>query len=347
MTLTQAAVWTKRGIIGLIVSIVLVILTTIGSRAWYQYQLSHQPPVEEKPEMRFGSLPKVQFPPGGVTSSNFSYSIDTVTGGLPQVPKIIKVYFIPQTSISLLSSDRAQKLADSLGFSGRPEVLSSTRYKFTDGNGGTLLVDLTTGNFRLQRPTKETTQISKPKAESATDSAQPGTSPFPGKEQLAADFKDYLASRNLLIKDLDNSRTNVTFNGPSQEKWDTALVSILPPDWDNTPIVTASFSHGLVKATISATGDGTSKFLNVDYTVWQPDKTTYSTYPLKTAEQALTDLRSGLGFVSIEPPAAEVSISSVYLAYFQPEDYSPYLQSVYVFEGPGFAALVPATANQN
>ncbi|KKS65529.1 hypothetical protein A3A14_03395 [Candidatus Daviesbacteria bacterium RIFCSPLOWO2_01_FULL_43_38] len=336
MTLTQAAVWTKRGIIGTIVSIILIILAVTGSRMWYQYQLSLRPPVEEKPEMKFGSLPKIQFPPSEVTSSNFSYSIDTVTGGLPEVLKLIKVYFIPQTSISLLSSDRAQKLAESLGFSSSPEILSPARYKFKDDKGGTLTIDLTTGNFHIQKQIEET----------ATGSAQLNTASPPGREQLVTEFKNYLTERNLLIKNIENGKTNVTFKGPSPDKWEIAYISILPPDWDNIPTVTASFSHGLVKATAKAAGDGTSKYINIGYTVWQPDKTTYSTYPLKTAEQALADLRSGLGFVSIEPAGAQVSISSVYLAYFQPEDYSPYLQPVFVFEGPGFTALVPA-ASQN
>lgn len=332
MTLTQAAVWTKRGILGAVVFIVLLTAAVIASRMWYQYQLSQKPPVEEKPEMKFGSLPKIQFPPGGVTSSNFSYSIDTVTGGLPEIPKLIKVYFIPQTSISLLSSDRAQKLAESLGFLSRPEILSPTRYQFTDDKGGILIIDLTTGNFHIQRPP------------SATDSAQLNTIPLESREQFITAFKEYLASRNLLTKELENGKTNVSFKGPPQEKPDSALVSILPPEWDGIPTVTASFNHGLVKATVSAVGDGTQRFANIDYTVWQSDKTTYSTYPLKTAEQALADLRSGLGFISIEPKAAQVSISSVYLAYFQPEEYSPYLQPVFVFEGPGVTALVPAVA---
>lgn len=337
MTLTQAAVWTKRGIIGTVVSIILITAAVTGFRMWYQYQLSLKPPVEEKPEMKFGPLPAVQFPPGGVASSNFSYSIDTVTGGLPQTPKLFKVYFIPQTSISLLSSDRAQKLAESLGFSDSPEVLSSAQYEFTDGKGGILTINLTTGNFHIQKQTEET----------ATNSAQLNTVSLPGKEQLTTGFKNYLTERNLLTKDLENGKTNVIFRGPSPDKWETAYVSILPSDWDNTPTVTASFNHGLVKATVQAAKDGTSKYININYTVWQSDKTTYSTYPLKTAEQALADLRSGLGFVSIEPAGAQVSISSVYLAYFQPEDYSPYLQPVFVFEGPGFTALVPATARQN
>lgn len=339
MTLTQSAIWTKRGIIGIIASMILGISASVGYNAWYQYQLAHRPPVEEKPEMKFGTLPSLQFPPSTVSSSNFSYSIDTVTGGLPQTPKLLKVYFIPQAGISLLSSERAQKLANSLGFTSDPKILSNTNYKYTDENGGNLTIDLTTGNFHLERPTVNNIVKSD---SAATESAKQKNTSYSDKDQPVTDFKSYLATKNLLINELNNTRTNTTFNGASLNESDTIQVSLWPSDIDNLPVATAAFKHGLVKANIDTSADYEDRFSTVDYTFWLIDKTTFSTYPLKSMEQAYADLRAGLGFVSIEPPSPKVSISSVYLAYYEPGEYSQYLQPVFVFEGSGFAALVPA-----
>ncbi len=330
MTLTQAAVLTKRGILGSAVLIVLIITGIFGYRAWQDYQLSKIPPVEEKAEMKFGPLPDIKFPPEKVSSSNFTYSIDTVTGGLPENPKFIKVYFIPQTSISLLSSEKAKLLAENLGFTDKPQIESPTRHKFTNPEGN-LSIDLANGNFRLQKAPL-------PASESAKTVA-----PF-NKESIVEEFRLYLKTRNLLVNELSGGTTNITFNGPSPEKSETAILSILLPDWDNLPMVTTSFNHGLVKTLVSLNQEGEIKFRQIDYTIWPIDETTYSTYTLKTAEQALADLRSGLGFISIEPKNPQVSISSIYLAYLQQEEYTPYLQPVYVFEGPDFAALVPAIA---
>ena len=331
MTLTQASVWTKRGIVFLILSIILGIVASVGYKIWYQYELSHRPPVEEKPEVKFGTLPKVLFPSSNISSSNYSYSIDTVTGGLPQTPKLAKVYFIPQTGISLLAPDKAKRLAENLGFPNGQEILSQTRHKFTDNQNGSLTIDLSTGNFHFQRSV-------------ATDSALLQKIPFSDKDQVIGNFRSYLASKGLLIEDIQKSRAEVVFDSPSPVQSQTAQVSIWPSDLDNLPIVTANLHRGLIGGTLTQATDEKNKVTKVDYTFWSIDKTTFSTYPLKTAEQALSDLRAGLGFINTEPEKPQVSISSIYLGYLESEDYSPYLQPVFVFEGPGFSALVPAIA---
>ncbi|MCL4365698.1 hypothetical protein M1437_00535 [Patescibacteria group bacterium] len=81
MTLTQAATLVKRLVIFSAVTLFLGLGSFIGYKIWYAYYLAHLPPVEEKPDIRFGLLPPVDFPKSNVTSSNFSYSLDTVTGG--------------------------------------------------------------------------------------------------------------------------------------------------------------------------------------------------------------------------------------------------------------------------
>jgi len=103
--------------------------------------------------------------------------------------------------------------------------------------------------------------------------------------------------------------------------------------------VTPSETEGLVHALYSRKDETFSK---LTYTFWTVDQTSFATYPLKTAEEAYSDLVSGKGYISIIPDKPAVSISMVYLAYFEPEDYASYLQPVFIFEGPNFKALVPA-----
>src|SRR3989344_695400 len=87
MTLTQTANLTRRGIIIIIVLMIIAISGSIGYSIWNQYRISQIPPVMEQPEMKFGILPAINFPASNVTSSNYSYSLDTETGNLPQIPK--------------------------------------------------------------------------------------------------------------------------------------------------------------------------------------------------------------------------------------------------------------------
>ncbi len=329
LTLTQAASLTKKGVIAFIVLTVLGVGGSIGYQVWHRYYLSTLPPVVEKPEMKFGELPKPAFPDSNVSSSNYSYSLDTATGGLPQTPKLLKVYFLPKSGVTLLAPDKSAKLAESLGFSSNPEVVSQTQFKFADDNDGELNVDLTTGNFNFQK------QI-------ASGSATLNT--LPDQTQIVGSFKNYLSARGLLPDELKTGKSSVTFDNKNPTDSDTAEVTLWPTNVDDMPIVTAAFNRGLVRGTITKVDDENNKFIHISYIYWPVDKSTSSTYPLKTPEQAFADLRAGNGFVSIEPINPKVSISSVYLAYYEQEDYSPYLLPVFVFEGPDFAALVPAIA---
>jgi len=329
MTLTQTAILIRRGTIVALIAVVLVIIGAVGYKIWHQYYLSSLPPVEEKPEMKFGVLPKLNFPPSMVSSSNFSYSLDTVTGGLPQTPQLLKVYFIPQSGVSFLAPEKSKTLAQNLGFPIGPQIISASQYKFTDENTNELTIDLTNSNFHFQ------TSITENGTATSSADLKNLSNQTSNQVKLIDDFKSYLSSKNLLREELQNGRSYAAFG-------ENTIVSIWPVNLDNLPIVSASPNQSLVKTTITKTEK--EEFIRLDYTFWVIDQTTFSTYKLKTSEQAFADLRSGLGFISLEPKKPEVSISSVYLAYFESEEYSPYLQPVFVFEGPDFAAIVPAVA---
>lgn len=329
MTLTQAAVLTRRIIMITAVLAVLSIAGAVGYKIWYNHYLSTLPPLEEKPDMKFGNLPELIFPLNDVSSSNFSYSLDTVTGGLPEVPKIMKVYFIPKTKISLLAPQRAQEMAEKLGFPNGPEVVSEIEYKYKDENSNELFLDLTTGNFHFQRP-------------NIASGSSEIKNPLPNQNQLINIFKAYLSSRNLLPEQLETGEGRVVYDQGIAETSDTAMVSLLPDKLDSLPILTAAFKDGLMRAKITQYEEETRKFASLNYIFWFIDKTTFATYSIKSADQAFADLKSGRGFIAIQPNKPQVSISSVYLAYYQTETYTPYLQPIFVFEGPNFAALVPA-----
>ena len=122
---------------------------------WYAYYLSTLPPVEEKPDIKFGILPTPNFPSSSVSSSNYSYSLDTTTGSLPTLgdngfEKIIKVYFIIKPFATFLSPDRSQALAARFNIKTQPEILTETRYLFEE-NKKKLTVDLDNGNFTYIR----------------------------------------------------------------------------------------------------------------------------------------------------------------------------------------------------
>ena len=329
MTLTQTATITKRAIVLTVILIVMTASAKIGYQIWYQHYLSTLPKAEDRPDQRFGTLPNISFPPNNVSSSNYTYTLDTQTGDFPKLPSSGKVYFIPQAGLSLLAPEKSKALATKLGFTQGPEILSPTSYQFSDGNSGTLLIDLPTANFKYQR------NVASPSADLV----------FQGDQQsIANDFKDYLASVGLLPSDLHDGSSQATFNQNNPSRSNMAEISLLPTPIDELPIVTPT-NKGLVKVKAYAHDKqnvAESSYASVEYTYWPIDTSTVSTYPLKTPTTALNELKSGVGYVIVESLSPQVSITDVYLAYYESSDYTPYLQPMYVFEGQHFKAIVPA-----
>jgi hypothetical protein len=315
MTLTQAAGITKRSMVIFACVIFLGLTAYIGYRIWYANYLAHLPPVEEKPDVKFGLLPAINLPSSAVTSSNFSYSIDTTTGGLPVFAKVQKVYFIPKPIATLLTLDKIKSLAKKLAMEDAIATPSGNSY-FFQKDDRSLTVEADTGNFSLNGAT------------------------ISGKLQIedrpVQNFKNLLSSIGYLKEDLANGPSKIAVN----------QIQLWPAQIDKNPILHADFNKGLISATLTDNGQQISDYQSIQYIYWPVDRTTYSTYPVKSADEALVDLKSGKGSIVIEPTSPQVSITSVYLAYFESTMYQPYLEPIYVFEGPGFVSYVPAVREE-
>lgn len=342
MTLTQTAFLVRRIIAISAILFILGTLSLIGYKIWYAYYLANLPPVEEKPDTKFGLLPPPDFPKGTVSTSNFSYSLDTKTGGLPKIgvdagfEKIIKVYFITQVFASFLSSERSQTLAEKFGITQPAEILSETEYRFRESDKS-LLVNLDNGNFSY---TKEATLS----ARVAFD-----------ENRLVSNFKQTLANLGSLKNDLQNGRSKVIFLKNSEGKLipslnpqeaEAAQVSLWPSSIDQKMIFTPNFNKSLITAIVVNDTNTLDGYLSLNFTYYPIDLSTYATYPVKTAEKAFEDLKTGKGVVIIEPDKPQVSISSVYLGYYLSQNYSPYLQPIFIFEGPNFVAYISAINEQ-
>lgn len=333
MTLTQVAVVTKQVITLSIIVLILGVASFIGYKIWYAYYLAHLPPVEEKPDVKFGNLPFPDFPKTDVSSSNYSYSIDTATGGLPRVGidagfnKLIKVFFVPKTFATLLSAEKSQTLAAKFDINSSPQILSETNYLYSEG-GKTLNVDLDSGNFVYKNE--------------ATSS---GKENLDSDNKMVADFEKVLNNLGVFKPDLSKGRIKVVLLKRSGET-EAAQISLWPSPLETVSIFTPEFNKSLISAAVIKSADNIGNYLSLEFTYFTIDTSTFATYPIKTAETALEDLKSGKGVVIIQPDKANVSITSAYLGYFLPKNYSPYLQPIFIFEGPQFAAYVAAISEQ-
>lgn len=329
LTLTQTANLTKRALVGSMALFFLIIIGIIGYRIWYySYYLPHKPPVEIKPDTKFGVLPPPQYLESSASASNFSYSLDTATGGLPtDIPKIIKVYFVPQLGTTLLAPEKARDLANSFLFTIGPQVINQTQYRFIDDSGGEMIIDLNSDNFHFSRTASSSATLDPTMADSG---------------KLVDDFKNFLSNKNMLKDDLKDGPSKVYYDSADPKDAQSAQVTVWPSGLDKLDIVTPKFNFGLVTTTVTKYQEEASKYTELSYTYYSPDPNNSSTYPIKTPDQAFNDLKSGQAVVVVEPQKPQVSITKVSLAYFESDTYSPYIEPVYVFEGQDFAAYVTA-----
>ncbi|MBI2020371.1 hypothetical protein HYS94_03025 [Candidatus Daviesbacteria bacterium] len=338
MTLTQTAILTKRLIAISIITLILGTISFIGYKIWQAYELANRPPVEEKPNRQFGSLPAIDFPKTQVSSSNFSYSLDTATGSVPKVgidegfEKIIKVYFLPKPYASLLSFEKTQELAARFNILTPPQILTEINYRFVDGSK-ILNIDLDSGNFKYSNEATSS-------AESLADD-----------ESLISDFRNVLNDLKVFRENLNGGPSKVIslkkensrlISTNARVEAQAALISLWPKALDKKPIFTADFNKSLINATVFKSANQLENYLSLNLTNWQVDETTFATYPTKSAEIAFEDLKSGKGVIILEPNKSQVSITSIYLGYYLPENYNLYLQPIYIFEGPNFVAYVSA-----
>lgn len=339
MTLSQTAILTKQVITIASIAIVLGTLSFIGYRIWYGYYLAHLPPVEEKPDTKFGSLPPLNFPESSVSSSNFSYSIDTSTGNLPKIgvdpgfKKIVKVYFVTKTFATLLSSETTKSLAEKFDIKTPPEILSETNYRFQEMQK-TLTVNLDNNNFTYKN-----------------DATVSAIESLDDDSRLISSFQGFLSSLGYSKEDLKNGPGKVKLlknDGgqliPADARGDAVAgqISLWPTPIDNLPILTPEFDTSLVNAVVFKSADNLENYLSLDFTYYPIETSTFATYPIRETQDAFDDLKNGKGIIVITPLKPNVSITSIYMAYFLGQDYSPYLQPIFVFEGPHFAAYVPA-----
>lgn len=342
MTLAQTASITKKIITLSAVILFLGLISFTVYKIWHVYYISHLPPVVEKADIKFGLLPALEFPSSFVSSSNFSYSLDTTTGSLPKVgvdkgfDKIMKVYFITRFYTTLLSPDRSKTLATKFSINTEPQILSETEYRFQD-SVKILTVNLDTGNFLYN---KEATISGKENLDS--------------DDKLVLDFENVLSNLGILTDDLKKGRTKISLlknSGGNLVSTDlraetvAAQISLWPPNIDQKSIFTPNFNKALVSATLIKSASDLENYLSLQFINFSIDTTTFATYPIKETEEAYNDLKAGKGIVILQPLKPQISISSVYLGYFLSDKYTPFLQPIYVFEGQNFVAYVPAITN--
>ncbi|MDO8515368.1 MAG: hypothetical protein Q7S14_02620 [bacterium] len=348
-TLTETAFYTRKGVkvtIGLIIGvIVLRFLLGIAGQIW----LALFPPPPPPATMAFGLLPKLSFPKTEIssTSAKFTYTLETVDGGLPKLPGIVKVYFVPKPSSSFGGYEKMIAQATRMGFTTVPQQVYGVvdLWTFTDP-----LIPLrhlefnaTTGFFRLYYDYRFDLNLFANKN-------------FESENKIISDAISFFGNFGLTGRDLLTGRQELSYFKLNTTNFmatssifdaDSVRVNLLRADIiDNKttyPIVMPDPAVGNVTILFSGNTDENKKILEAKYNYQTVDYENFATYPAITVAAAMEMLKSGQGYIASAPKSKTVSIRNIYLAYYDPGVVQSYLQPVIVFsDGKDFKAYVPA-----
>jgi hypothetical protein len=348
-SLTEIAVSSRKVIRYGIYLVILVIIgrfVLMGASNLYQRIF---PPKKPEPTVTFGKLPPLPFPPKE-TEKNFAYTLQTPEGTLPTFPDQIEVYFMPSKQSGVSDLEIAQTKANSLGFRTEGEVLNENVpnvYIFEHQNQPTnLIMNIITGVFSISYDLN------------ANPTAVRGIPPAPQVAENRA--RGLLESAGVLTPDLTGPVTNQLLRISGGEF--TPAISLSEASITKVnhfrkgygpegaiPAVTADMPEANVWFMFGGSGGG-NQVIAAEYHHFPIEEKNNSTYPLKTAQSAWDDLNAGNAYVANEGTSgSNIVIRRVYLAYYDPNQYTEFYQPVVVFEEGvenGFVAFVPAVTSE-
>lgn len=297
----------------------------------------------------FGSLPppifthKIGYPTGA------TFTLDNIEGRPVTATNSAQVFFIPPKSTRFGYIQTIYSMAKNAGFDAEKvsHVLHDTIATFNDGIQK-LDIDITYFNFSYKY-TYENSPLtfinpqlvdeSTIKDRAITYLQQLGR--YPPELSLGSQHIVYMRYNT------DTQELEVVQN-PNQAN--VVEVDFFRPDitgrLDNYPVVSPKYftSENYVVMTLNAVSP---KIIKAQIKFFDKDEANVGVYPLKSGDDAWAEFNGGKGtLVSPGGTSYPITIKKMFLGYFEPDTYQPYLQPVYVFLGDNnFAAYVPAVKN--
>lgn len=327
----------KWGIAVFVAFIALVILIRVG--ASMKERFFPTPPLS--PTVSFGKLPSIEFPQS-VTNKKLVFTIDTLPGTLPHFSNNLAVYKIEEKQQNLLALRRAKERVLQAGFTSDGTPVSDSLYRWDTPDGSkTLLLDILSLNYTytLNPITKDgiyakSTIRDTATAIAKTESFMTGLTTIPSDRDTNKTTAHMLTYKDSALKEATSvSNTQVIRVDFFQKDIDS-----IPLFYPNPPMSTV---YAIVAGNSSNPIITESKFFHLTIS-------TQATYPIKTTEEAFTQLQRDSGYIASWDTLSEsISIKNIYLGYFASNDYQPFLMPIFVFEGKdGFFAYVSAVQEE-
>lgn len=282
----------------------------------------------------FGKLPPMNFSEGVTAPGGVNYTIETVSGNLPDLPTIVNVFAIQPPLPSFGDLDKTKKMATDAGFGDQPISNTGGKATFTNNTQGTLLtIDTASENFvvssdyfnnqKVLATNPQPENISIDTARRFIASFNFNESDFPGKNVQTINYK---VDGNKLSEALSVASSNLT------------QVNFGRADLDGFPLISANFKNPNLWVLVSANGVVAAKNSTQNILKYK-----FSTYPLMGVSKALDLLKAGKGTYNKVLKGTDFPIRSITLGYLETGLPQKYLEPVYVFNSDeGLIAYIGA-----
>ncbi len=315
-------------------------------------------PEKNPPNPIYGQLEPLKFTQKAITNQGPRYVLDTKNGRLPEkLPTKMVVYKLKKPQFSYLAGTEAEKNAAILGYS-QTDLSSDLRGDDLTWksllSGGTLHIKKSTGQittetaFHLRPEEYKAGNIDESKAKSYAKILL---------TKLGRDDKTYADKEGgtqtvTLGKIRGNSIMNTLLYSETQFDRVDFYRQI-----NQYPIYGPDPKKGLLQIYLRNPTLGNSPYnypqLDINLHIIEdltseknPDVTKIATYPIIYPDEAWAEIKKHNGVIvdvapkdgnalaPYEPTKVEtILIKEIFLAYYEPEEYVPYLQPIYVFKG--------------
>jgi len=317
--------------------IAFVLLWTIGSISIKAYRLAH--PAYVAPTVKYGMLPKTVFPENNIEKKTFTFEF--TNDEIPTFSDQAKVYIIYRSTTKIIALEQGKEVAKQFGFEDEPVEVNEGVYEFKDKETNkTLTMDVLAGDFKFKYPYLEDPSVLE--ARNVPDKAK--------AIEMAAAF---LESGQKYTDDLKNGEQKISYwkisDGTLKSVLAQSEASVVKVDFyrkkldDKFDITSYQLGEAPVSVLVSGSEVKDKDIVEANFKYANIDRESFSTYPIKTVEQAMASLNSGNYWSPSDIPEKNIIIRDVSLIYYEPITLTQYVQPLFVFKGDNnFVAFVSA-----
>lgn len=368
--LTSTADATKKGAIVLGISIIAFFVLRYTFKAAYTLCCTKPTPTPA-PYINtvFGPLPSLLLPENTTTTANKKFNLETIDGMLPESTVSARIYEITKKNPELNYQENSENLASTIGFSNtKPERINDRTFLFQeqDDPNKKAEIDFIYNNVMFKYDNLPAyvslIQGATPTLDQAKSS---GTSLlYKIRPELRYEKNLLVDSRNPPIGAYSyfNPTSQQTTTVSSQQQANITHINIPRTPINGVSIISPYTTKNLIYfvftgiPTSATSRNFRERLIEFGITFWSINQSSGipAVYPIKSPIEAWEILNNGNAIV-LNPPDNDIeyNIRSVYLAYYEPPIYQPYLQPVWVFEGDKpndsnflFRAIVPAVQTE-